>query len=421
MFHEKAYTRLEKYNNASLKKHLDHVTRIKAPLIQNPRPPVIVGRQEFLDKLYDPQRGRQKNSTLVAEEVVSGYMDSVDIEKTEKIREFLQHYLNREVVAVIHTDESELHAHFLFEWNESLGKDEKGKERTKALRIDKRKIIEIQKGICSITGQTVEYGTGRRRISLREYRVDPNAIDRAKQHDEQVKGYVAEFLKLYPKMKIVYLSEQGRLKNSEYVLEKLEGFKIRQAFALNNRGFNVAIEPGEEANAILVDDIPEKSFEKLPKGSLIVGTSPGKYQAHIPIPEGRYKDRQHRKTYQRIATAYLEGDPGSIDGNHLRKLPGFKNRKYKEDTPEIKFKGVKADGQEPTEFFNLILRLERERKDRQERQQQRISEVKSLNQRLQEKTLDTGEYKGLWEYFLRRIKEQIGRPDRSMADFRMAI
>jgi len=82
--------------------------------------------------------------------------------------------------------------------------------------------------------------------------------------------------------------------------------------------------------AIFLDDVPEelvkKQPEALPNGTVIVQTSKNKYQAHIPLPSPLSVEDADR--IQRSLVYYLGADVASKDLMHLRRLPGFPNKKY---------------------------------------------------------------------------------------------
>jgi len=78
--------------------------------------------------------------------------------------------------------------------------------------------------------------------------------------------------------------------------------------------------------ALFLDDVPEKQPEALPNGTVIVQTSKNKYQAHIPLPSPLSVEDADR--IQRSLVYYLGADVASKDLMHLRRLPGFPNKKY---------------------------------------------------------------------------------------------
>jgi len=76
--------------------------------------------------------------------------------------------------------------------------------------------------------------------------------------------------------------------------------------------------------AIFLDDVPQP--EALPDGTVIVQTSPGKYQAHIPLPQPMPIEEAGK--IQRALVYYFGSDAASKDILHLRRLTGFPNKKY---------------------------------------------------------------------------------------------
>jgi len=78
--------------------------------------------------------------------------------------------------------------------------------------------------------------------------------------------------------------------------------------------------------AVFLDDVPEEALDHLPSGTVIVQTSPGKYQAHIPLPQPMPIEEAGK--IQRALVYYFGSDAASKDLLHLRRLPGFPNKKY---------------------------------------------------------------------------------------------
>ena len=84
---------------------------------------------------------------------------------------------------------------------------------------------------------------------------------------------------------------------------------------------------------IFLDDVPrelvEEQPEALPDRTVIVETSPGKYQAHIPLPQPF--DTETADQLQRLLVDYYQADPGAKWLLHPRRMPGLKNKKYLEN------------------------------------------------------------------------------------------
>jgi len=78
--------------------------------------------------------------------------------------------------------------------------------------------------------------------------------------------------------------------------------------------------------AVFLDDVPEEALDHLPSGTVIVQTSPGKYQAHIPLPQPMPIEEAGK--IQRALVYYFGSDAASKDILHLRRLTGFPNKKY---------------------------------------------------------------------------------------------
>jgi len=93
--------------------------------------------------------------------------------------------------------------------------------------------------------------------------------------------------------------------------------------------------------AVFLDDVPEEALDHLPSGTVIVQTSPGKYQAHIPLPQPMPIEEAGK--IQRALVYYFGSDVASKDLLHLRRLPGFPNKKYPKHPLVIVANVVRSD------------------------------------------------------------------------------
>lgn len=145
---------------------------------------------------------------------------------------------------------------------------------------------------------------------------------------------------------IYALGEKGRLEIQELDLFKGGILRYRRMRELNERGEGIYFAPKGISGMLFLDD-PEidPDLEPLPKGTVVVVTSPGKFQLHIPVDKSL--SRAERTKYQRLLCKRYKADKGAIDGDHLRRIPGFRNQKYPEK-PMIRIFKVVEEGEELT-------------------------------------------------------------------------
>jgi len=89
----------------------------------------------------------------------------------------------------------------------------------------------------------------------------------------------------------------------------------------------------KKMTCFFIDDAPSLDIilKKAPIGTVIVETSPSKFQLHIPI-QGIIIEPSEYSTYQKAVNAIFTSDP--IAWNQLRKIPCFYNFKYN-PPPEV--------------------------------------------------------------------------------------
>jgi len=133
---------------------------------------------------------------------------------------------------------------------------------------------------------------------------------------------VQRFLSYYRRYKVFFLTRgKGRVP----VASQLDKATYLSLFIKHYHRKEEVILVPEEYDTIFVDDPhPKKMLDKASKGTLIIQTSTGKFQLHIPIiktiPES------HRKAYQKAVQRIFASE--YVHWNHGRKIPGFYNWKY---------------------------------------------------------------------------------------------
>ena len=120
---------------------------------------------------------------------------------------------------------------------------------------------------------------------------------------------------------------------------------------------------------IFLDDVPrelvEEQPEALPDRTVIVETSPGKYQAHIPLPQPF--DTETADQLQRLLVDYYQADPGAKWLLHPRRMPGLKNKKYLEKPVAKVVKTIHSD----VSINRLLAEIEINTKQHMQMQNQR--------------------------------------------------
>ena len=171
------------------------------------------------------------------------------------------------------------------------------------------------------------------------------------------------------KIGIYALGEKGRLEIQELDLTRGGKIRFRRLRELNERGEGIYFAPKGSCGIVFLDDpkplcllpggIPMFK-EELPRGAVIVQTSAIKFQVHIPYV-GPPAPRKLRTEFQRLLRERYNSDKGAIDGDQLRRVPGFKNQKYP-DRPVVRIIHV-VDKGDPLTYEDLMraVKLRREK------------------------------------------------------------
>jgi len=179
-------------------------------------------------------------------------------------------------------------------------------------------------------------------------------------------------------------------------------------YFVNIKKENLYFKSVSDTQAVLfLDDVPEENLEKLPSNTIIVQTSPGKYQAHIFLQKAR--PLEERTRLQRLMQEYFGSDPASVDGNHARRLPKTLNWKY-ESHPVVRVIKELKTGKTPEQF---IAELEREEKRKEQEKEKQEQERKA-------KIENSGDKKDWW-YFYHLKQDENGKADLSRVDFAYTV
>ncbi len=134
---------------------------------------------------------------------------------------------------------------------------------------------------------------------------------------------IHQILSLYKSIQLCLINEKGRIiLNSANRLEDIDFNRLIRR-NLNNGVYFI---PPAATNVLFLDDLTKP--DKIPCQSIIIETSPKKFQAHILTdiimpPEQRTK-------LQRALIRQFHADIGAASGMQPRRLPCFRNKKYKE-------------------------------------------------------------------------------------------
>jgi hypothetical protein len=115
-----------------------------------------------------------------------------------------------------------------------------------------------------------------------------------------------------------------------YVAEQLE-HSISYWRARNAEGMSIYIRPHRDdpSPLVLVDDVSRAAIGQMAcdglTPALVVETSPGNFQAWVKLPEPL--SVAERGDAARLLAERYGGDPGSTDGAHFGRLPGYTNAK----------------------------------------------------------------------------------------------
>jgi len=288
---------------------------------------------------YNMQHRQRKNANVFWEYMLSGY----DSEKTAEVAKYLCNFFdNRTVFAIEHRDEGHYHTHFIVFCKDFA--------HEKSPNIPKGKLHRIRWDLGKITGQKVkERGTGLQKHVGPSSDVSYQAAALMKQ-DEIARKYrniqeqIRPLLQIYGAIKLYALNREKGLRFEvwngsgrkvftdvdQLPMRKLDQISQKEGEELYFQPVPVPVNGKLCVKAIFLDDVPEelvkKQPEALPNGTVIVQTSKNKYQAHIPLPSPLSVEDADR--IQRSLVYYLGADVASKDLMHLRRLPGFPNKKY---------------------------------------------------------------------------------------------
>jgi len=354
MAHEVQFVRGTFYKSGGGKTHLQHALRDRFDKNRIPEPNIRLqvfrnGQLQDADKQelyqaydYNLNHRQRKNANVYFEYMVSDY----DPSKTQEIAQFLsQKFEGRPVFIVEHMDEGHFHTHFILFW--------KDPEHTKAPNLKKADLHELRWTVGKITNQKVkERGTG-----LQKH-VGPNSDPertenlvkmQVKEAVEMLKiqNQIRPMLQVYGGIQIFSLNTEKGLRFQVFnqagrtTFSDVDQLPMKKLLQLDQKpGENLIFIPevflkdGKQyVKGLFLDDVPEEAFNHLPNGTVIVQTSENKYQAHIPL-QGML-DVETADQIQRLLVDFYEADPGAKYLLHPRRLPGMKNKKYK-DLPVAK-------------------------------------------------------------------------------------
>jgi len=282
---------------------------------------------------YNMQHRQRKNANVFWEYMLSGY----DSEKTAEVAKYLCNFFdNRTVFAIEHRDEGHYHTHFIIFCKDFA--------HEKSPNIPKGKLHRIRWDLGKITGQKVkERGTGLQKHVGPSSDVSYQAAALMKQ-DEIARKYrniqeqIRPLLQIYGAIKLYALNREKGLRFEvwngsgrkvftdvdQLPMRKLDQISQKEGEELYFQPVPVPVNGKLCVKAIFLDDVPQP--EALPDGTVIVQTSPGKYQAHIPLPQPMPIEEAGK--IQRALVYYFGSDAASKDILHLRRLTGFPNKKY---------------------------------------------------------------------------------------------
>jgi len=325
--------------------HLKHVLRQKYDINRIPEPDIRLWKFEngsfvpaqpnelHLLYKYNLEHRRQKNANLFWEYVVSGY----EPEKTKDIAEYLYGVFGqRTVFAVEHRDEGHFHTHFLVFMKDAA--------HDKSISFQRGQLHQIRWDLGRITQQKVkERGTGLQKHVGPSSDVSYQAAALLKQDEiaakyRNIQEQIQPLLQIYGAIKLFALNREKGLRFEvwngsgrkvftdvdQLPMRKLDQISQKEGEELYFQPVPVPVNGKLCVKAIFLDDVPQP--EALPDGTVIVQTSPGKYQAHIPLPQPMPIEEAGK--IQRALVYYFGSDAASKDILHLRRLTGFPNKKY---------------------------------------------------------------------------------------------
>jgi len=333
--------------------HLKHALRDKYDPDRIPEPKIKVsvfhGEMQEAKKedlygaySYNLEHKQRKNSVLYFEEMVSDY----DPSKTQEIAQYLfEQFEGRPVYCVNHYDEGHFHTHFIVFY--------KDPEHTKAPRIPAKKLWQIRNDIPEITGQhrTMPGAGKQKHVGLQK---DPETQEKLLEQErkkaeelQNILNQIEQVLQLYGSIRIFALNRNKGIRFAvrnalkQEVFTSIDQIPIKKLVQIAEKeGEELYFQPTQEETikAVFLDDLPptKENLLSLPKNSLVVQTSASKIQVHIPLPEPLPIDKADQ--LQKAMVNFYNADAGSKDILHLRRLPGFPNKKYPE-RPIVKVLG----------------------------------------------------------------------------------
>jgi len=433
--HEVQFVRGTFYKAGGGMTHLKHALRDKFDSQRIPDPDIRISKYDgsltetTKAELYDfynynLKHRQRKNANVYFEYMVSDY----DPEKTLDIARYLhEKFEGRPVFAVEHRDEGHYHTHFFI-----FSKDP---AHLKSPNLKKQDLHMLRVNVGKITGQKVkEKGTGlQKHVGLSSdpertkelVAMQQQEAERMKQIQEQIKP----ILSVYGAIEIYSLNiEKGvrfRLYNGSgrTVFDDVEQIPLKLLRLDDKPGENVVFVPvpfekeGKKyVRGIFLDDVPrelvEEQPEALPDRTVIVETSPGKYQAHIPLPQPF--DTETADQLQRLLVDYYQADPGAKWLLHPRRMPGLKNKKYLEKPVAKVVKVVKSD----VTINRLLAEVEINTKQHRQMQDKRWTLIEKKSPKVARQIEEILETEGdsVWQ----RFYEESGG-DRSSADMKYVL
>jgi len=432
MAHEIQFARGTFYKAGGGKTHLQHALRDRFDKNRIPEPNIRLqvfrnGQLQDADKQelyqaydYNLNHRQRKNANVYFEYMVSGY----DPSKTQEIAEYLhQKFEGRPVYVIEHYDEANYHTHFLI-----FSKD---LEHQKSPDLKKKDLHELRWTVGKITGQKVkERGTGlqkhvgpssdpERTKNLLQIQVK-EAVEMLK-----IQNQIRPILQVYGGIEIFSLNNEKGMRFQLYnqsgrtVFTDIDQLPMKKLMQLDQKeGENLIFVPetiekdGKQyIRGLFLDDVPEETFDHLPNGTVLVQTSPNKYQAHIPL-QGML-DVETADQIQRLLVDYYEADPGAKYLLHPRRLPGTRNKKYK-DLPTAKI--VKTVQNDIT-LEQVLSEIGKNRDTNQQLREQTWQFVEKKDPQTAKELAEILETEGypMWERFFEECQ------DRSSADMKYVL
>lgn len=410
--------------------HLKHVLREKYDQNRIPEPDIRLlkwengsfveaSKQELYELYqYNMEHRQRKNTNVFWEYMVSGH----DPEKTAEVAKYLSENVfdNRTVFAVEHFDESNYHVHFIVFCKDFT--------HEKSPNIPKGKLHQVRWDLGKITNQKVkERGTGLQKHVGPSSDVSYQAAALMKQYEIQqkyrsIQEEIQPLLKMYGAIRIFALNREKGLRfevwnaSGRKVFSDVDQLPMRKLDQISRReGEELYFQPAPVLvngqmclRAVFLDDVPEEALEKLPDKSIVVQTSPGKYQAHIPLSQIAPLEDADR--IQRSLVHYFGSDSGSKDILHLRRLPGFPNKKYPKQPVVVVTEQV-SSGTSVNDILQEISLDEKEYQKNIEFKLKQVQQTKPWIQKEVQEILVNG--KRLWDSFY--------NGDESAADFSFCL